>query len=204
MNAGKAARFCSAAVLISSRWETVVYVLVSILSGLGLVGKQDMIRAILHTRGLYVEIVTVLFIVMPLMWPVAVKASRFLAPVALAGFAGTILVVYPHVVQLHAVGRGSDQADCVIVAAGELAHGNWPYQRVQLWSHNQMSCGPGWAAIQAPLIVPLGYRFALLVIWAASLISLLILTGWKTTSAFIILVFLSPGTWLSAADGTDF
>jgi hypothetical protein len=143
-------------------------------------------------------------ICLPLCWPLALRARRILAPLTLLGLVVTSLVVFPKIQQLHSIGRGTDQPDCVIVAANAMMSGEWPYQREKLWTHNPMSCGPGWVAIQAPLVRAAGYRWDLIGLWTVSIVVCVWAQGWSAVSALLSLLCICPGLWLAAANGTDF
>jgi hypothetical protein len=135
-----------------------LYLAIALLSGVGLAGKIALIRKVLPLPTPAVVMVVGVAICLPLLWPLALRFRFVLAPLAITGLLFAPLVLFPKVQQLHSVGRGTDQSDCVIVAANELTAGHWPYQQDKMWSHNPMSCGPGWVAAQAPLVKTLGYR----------------------------------------------
>ena len=92
----------------------------------------------------------------------------------------------------------------MVVAARELAAGHWPYRRDLFWSHNAMSCGAGWVALQAPVVVGLGYSWNLVALWALSLGVITWGLGAQRGAAFLGLLAVCPGVWLLASNGTDF
>lgn len=180
------------------------YLLSAIVAGLGLLGKLSLVAVFTHAPSRLVLPFVLLFPCLPLLLPLAFRLRRAIAPVVLLGLFGFYLVAYPHIEALHKLGRGSDQAECVVLGAHRMAHHLWPYVAQAMSSRNAMSCGPGWIALQTPVTATLGYRWNLAL---CSLISLVLLTwrlGWDRTSAIVALLGLSGGTWLSAANGCDF
>jgi hypothetical protein len=180
-----------------------LYLAIALLSGVGLAGKIALIKKVLPLPTPVVAVAVGVAICLPLLWPLALRIRFVLAPLAFLGLLIAPLVLFPKVQQLHSVGRGTDQSDCVIVAANQLTAGQWPYQRDKMWSHNPMSCGPGWVAAQAPLVKTLGYRWDLVAIWTTALAVCVWAMGWNTVSALLTLLCLCPGFWLAAANGTD-
>jgi|GEM_PF-2636864 len=181
-----------------------VYLIAAVLSGFGLAGKASLVGAS-HLKGLVVAAAIIGACFTPvLLWRLALRLRRVVGPLVLFGVLLAALIGFPRVEALHAQGRGTDQPDCVIVAGTELAHGQWPYQRKELWSHNSMSCGAGWVALQVPALVAAGYAASLIVIWSAAIGALVRILGWDRTSAAVSLMGLSPGLWLAACNGTDF
>ncbi len=186
-------------------WPSIaLYLSAAVLSGAGLLGKIGLVRHLLPLPLPLLACVVGLGICLPLLWPVALRFHRVLTPLALLGLFGVLLVVYPKVHGMHAIGRGTDQPDCITVAADGMVAGQWPYQREKLWSHNPMSCGPGWVALQAPVTEATNYSWNMAAIWAIALAALVWALGWESASGLFTLVALSPGLWLSAANGTDF
>jgi hypothetical protein len=181
-----------------------VYVTTAILCGLGLLGKLELIGVAFHLHGVPTVLVLFATVFAPMLWPFAIRFRAICTPLFLIGIAGVVLFVYPYVRQLHKVGRGSDQADCVIVAGNQMLKGHWPYDRTLLWSHNPMSCGPGWSALQAPTTGIAGYQATILLIWLCALVALVQQIGWQRASAILSIVFLSGGVWLALANGSDF
>jgi hypothetical protein len=190
--------------LVSGLAARAVYVITAVLSGLGLLGKADLLNVAFHVHGTLLWMFLVPVVLAPAFWPIAIRFRGILTPLVLVGMVSVVTFVYPHVRQLHDIGRGSDQADCVIVAGDQMLRGQWPYQRALLWSHNPMSCGPGWAALQAPSIRLVGYQGTLLLIWFCSLIALVRNIGWERSSAITAMIFLSSGVWIALANGSDF
>lgn len=177
---------------------------IAVSSGIGLFGKINLIQHVFRVPVPVAWGLCIAGVLAPAGAGLALRYRWLLAPLALAGFACTIMIVFPRIEALHEIGRGSDQADCVIVAGNLLLAGHWPYQRELLWSHNPMSCGPGWVAMQAPLVRRVGYRGDLLAIWFCSLAGLVFWMGWKVVLNVLSLFFLCAGFWLALANGTDF
>jgi hypothetical protein len=184
-------------------WQA-IYVATAILSGLGILGKISLLKGLIPLPTPLLVIAVCTGICLPLAWPLALRIRFILAPLALLGLVFASLVLFPKIQQLHSIGRGTDQPDCVIVAADGMMSQQWPYQRDKLWTHNSMSCGPGWVAIQAPLVRVLGYRWDLIGVWAVSLAVCVWVQGWNAVSALLALLCICPGFWLAASDGTDF
>ena len=67
-----------------------------------------------------------------------------------------------------------------------------------------MSCGPGWVALQAPVVRLLGYPADMALIWAVSFAALSVALGADMAAGVLVLMCLAPSTWLALANGTDF
>ena len=63
----------------------------------------------------------------------------------------------PRAAALRALGRGSDQSDCIVMPARALAAGHWPYDRALIWSGNACSPGMGWILLATPFVLLAGY-----------------------------------------------
>lgn len=189
---------------IRRRTALLAYLVLAIGSGIGLFGKLPLLGQVTHFPPLLLSLLIVASVSAPAWAFIALQARRMIAPFALAGFLVAILFLYPRVERLHQIGRGSDQPDCVIVAGHQLLNGRWPYQRDLLWSHNPMSCGPGWVALQAPVEEVAGYRGDMLAIWICSLAGLIACLRWERVSGVVTLILLSSGVWLALANGSDF
>jgi hypothetical protein len=181
-----------------------LYLATAILSSLGLLGKVSLLQRILPLPTPLLAVALCAGVCLPLFWPLVLRIRYFLAPLVLVGFFFTSLVVFPKVEQLHAVGRGSDQPDCVIVAANEMMSARWPYRPDKIFTHNAMSCGPGWVAMQAPVVKTLGYRWDLIAVTVVSLAVCLWAQGLSMVCGLVALLGVCPGFWLAASNGTDF
>ncbi len=182
----------------------VAFVLLAIASGLGIAGKLSLIARITHLPQVVAGVVVAVALCLPLLWRVAIRYSRVVAPLLVVGILAASVLIYPKIAGLHAEGRGSDQADCVIVAAQKMTALRFPYGQGFLWSKHPMSCGPGWVLLQAPAVRLAGYSFNLILLWALSLFTLNRTIGRSRTLAFAALLALAPGVWLGAANGSDF
>ncbi len=180
------------------------YLAFSISAGLGLLGKASLVGKFTHLPLAVVAPIALLFPCLPLLWPLALRFRALLGAASLLGLLGFSLVVFPHMDAVHKLGRGSDQAECVILAANRLATHQWPYVSALMSSHNAMSCGPGWVALQIPAIHWLGYRWDLALVWMVCAAVLTLRLGWSRTSGILALTALSGGTWMAAANGCDF
>ena len=180
------------------------YLALAGVGGLGVLGKVNLLHAVsADVRPLILVFLSV-WISSALLWRVALRFRHILAPVVLCGLIGCPLLVFPHILKMHATGRGSDQPDCIIIVSDKLAHREWPYDSSQVWSHNPLSCGPGWVALQAPLVQAFSYQWTLVVVFVITLIVLARGSGWDHTAALLALLSLAPGLWIAACDGTDF
>lgn len=180
------------------------YLVSAILAGLGILGKTSLVSAFTHAPRHLVLPFVLLFPCLPLLLPFAFRLRRAIAPVVLIGLFAFYLFAYPHMEALHKLGRGSDQAECVVLGAHRMAHHLWPYSAQAMSSRNAMSCGPGWVALQTPVTATAGYRWNLALCSLLAIAVLLWRLGWDRTSGIITLLGLSGGTWLAAANGCDF
>jgi len=181
-----------------------VYLVLAIASGLGLVGKMPLLKRVLPWSPVFLILIMSVALLLPLFWAIALRFKQVISVLTIAALGISFFIMFPKVEKLHQIGRGSDQPDCVIVAGTEMMSGHWPYQRDKMWTKNPMSCGPGWVAIQAPIIARLDYRWDLAILWALSLAGIIFALGWDWASEVITLSALCPGVWLAASDGTDF
>lgn len=182
----------------------VVYLSSAVLTGVSVLTKAELITSIVPVPTAIVVALLAAAIFLPLCFLPLAKVSRFVAPAVLLGVWGVVLVVQPKVAALHKQGRGTDQGDCVIIGSGRLLHGEWPYDRALIWSHNPMSCGPSWLALHAPFVVTIGYPVTMAVLLTVAAAIVTALRGWRFASVFVTLIGLSPGFWLAYANGNDF
>jgi hypothetical protein len=188
----------------ANRITAITYVCVAVLSGLGLLGKTSLLRSLLPFPPRVVELILTIGLILPLLWPVAIRFRKIVSVMFLIALAGVFLVIFPRIERMHSQGRGSDQPDCIITVSHSLMSAQWPYERAKLWSGNPLSCGPGWVALQAPAVQAAGYRWSLILCWACAVAAILAAIGWSSTSALLSLIALSPGLWLAASNGSDF
>jgi hypothetical protein len=181
-----------------------LYMASAILSGLGLLGKASLLVRVTHLPHWLAVPLVALSLCLCFLWQLAVRFRKVLAPIVFVLLLAFFWIVFPRVQNLHKQGRGSDQADCVIVATNRSVQRKWPYEPSEMPSKNAMSCGPGWVAAQAPATHFLGYRWNLILCSVIALIVIGSQIGWEKTAAIIALIGLSPGTWLTAANGSDF
>jgi hypothetical protein len=182
----------------------ITYVCVAVLSGLGLLGKTSLLRSLLPFPPLVVELIVAIGLILPLLWPVAMRFRKIVAVMFLVTLALVFLVIFPRIERMHSQGRGSDQPDCIITVSHSLMNAQWPYNRANLWSGNPLSCGPGWVALQAPAVQAAGYGWSLMLCWACAVAAMIAALGWSSTSGLLSLIALSPGLWLAASNGSDF
>jgi hypothetical protein len=182
------------------------YVAVCLYASLVLLTKVGLLESAFHDRLprslLYLAMTAAALV--PFFVPTLMAWKAKLFPIILLGIALFAFIIYPKVESLHGAGRGSDQATCIIVAVNRIAVGLQPYSRDAMWSHNNMSCGPGWVLLFLPLTVALGYPFVLL----AMLLCLFLLAyrrwGIGKVYEFALACALFPGFWWSIANGSDF
>jgi hypothetical protein len=182
------------------RW----YLAASLISGLGILGKSSLLKQFLHLPVFVILLLAPLSLCVCFFWPFVLRFRRIIGPACLLLLFIVFIFIFPRVYGLHKEGRGSDQSDCVIVASDQMIHGQWPYDRTLMESKDAMSCGPGWVGFQAPATGYLGYRWNLLLCWLVSAGVIFARLGWDRTAGLITLIALSPGTWLTAANGCDF
>jgi hypothetical protein len=112
-------------------------------------------------------------------------------------------VMEPRAAALHALGRGSDQQDCIVMPAHALVSGRWPYDRALIWSGNACSPGLGWIALATPFVLAAGYP-SFLVAGAAALVLLPARRmERRTATAFLVLLLSCVTAWQSLATGAD-
>ena len=181
-----------------------LYLFLAISSGLGLLGKAQLVKRIIPLPFPVVYSIVLIWIFLPLSFSFALRYRRFIAPLVLLGLVCASLFIYPRMQGLQKAGRGTDQPDCVIVAAKGMASAKWPYDTSQLWTHDPMSCGPGWVALQTPVIIAAGYRWNLIALWALAILLLLSRLDYDTLAGVLTLLGLAAVTWVTASDGTDF
>jgi hypothetical protein len=181
-----------------------LYMASAILSGLGLLGKSSLLVRVTHLPHWVAVPLMALSLCLCFSWQLAVRFRKVLAPIVFVLLLAFFWIVFPRVQNLHKEGRGSDQADCVIVAANRSVQRQWPYEPSEMPSKNAMSCGPGWVALQVPATYFLGYRWNLILSLVIAFVVIGSQLGWERTAAIIALIGLSPGTWLTAANGSDF
>jgi hypothetical protein len=181
-----------------------LYVFLAVLAGLGLLGKASLVRHILPVPAAIVYPSILVFLLLPLAWPLALRWRKIFAIFVCFGIVGASLFIYPRMQSLQKMHRGSDQPDCIIVAAKGIGAGEWPYDTAKLWTHDPMSCGPGWVMMQTPAILAAGYRWNLLLLWIVAILVLRSCLSFRTIAGLLTLVGLSAATWVAASDGTDF
>lgn len=181
-----------------------IYAGIAIVSSLEMFGKINLLGHAIPLPKAAIAGLLAICVCLPLAWAVAIRWRRVIAPMTIVLLLLALLVGFPKVQELHRTGRGTDQPDCVIVAASHMMRGEWPYQRAEMWTRNPMSCGPGWTALQAPMVTTVGYAGDMIVIWAVSLGALTWVIGWSDTAALLTLLCLSPAFWMAALNGSDF
>jgi hypothetical protein len=187
-----------------SKVSVAIYICLAVMSGAGLVGKISLLQSLFPLPTWAIQCIIALSLALPLLWPIALRFRKTVATTFLIALAGVFLAVFPRIERMHSNGRGSDQPDCIIAVSHSLIGAQWPYERERLWSHNPLSCGPGWVALQTPAVQVVGYRWNLMLCWACAIVAIVDVVGWSSASALLSLIALSPGLWLAAANGSDF
>lgn len=181
-----------------------IYVTSAVLTGLAVLGKAPLIGEILPaSTGIIYGLCGVSCLV-PLLYRQFLKVSRFLLAPIVAAVWLTALVVQSRLLDhLHSQGRGTDQGDCITVGAEQLFQGAWPYDRDLMWSHNPLSCGPGWLVAHAPSLV-IGYPATMAGLFTCAVLVVYLVNGLERAANFVVLLAITPGFWLSYANGNDF
>jgi hypothetical protein len=185
----------------STEW---LYVGSAILTGLAVLGKAPLLKEVVPASTGVIYAVCVVSCLVPLLYRRFLAVSRLLYMPIMAGVWLTALVVQSRLLDhLHAQGRGTDQGDCITVGAGRLLHGEWPYDRNLMWSHNPMSCGPGWLGVHATSVV-VGYPATMAALFTCAVAAIHVTRGFDSAAKFVVLLAITPGFWLSYANGNDF
>jgi hypothetical protein len=134
--------------------------------------------------------------------------ERSCARLSVFGLVGAValvgLAVYPRVDALREIGRGSDRDDALIVAATSWIEVGTPYAHTT-YLGNELSPGPGWIALVAPLSLSGAYGLS-------SAIALGITVGvarsvghrWEEVLVFAALVLGNGAALELVATGADF
>lgn len=182
----------------------IVYQILAMVGGIGAIGKVALLPGVHGAVKTLVFLVLSAWIASALFWKTALRYRRLLAPIALLGLFAVPPLIFPHVEKMHAVGRGSDQPDCIVLVSDRLLDRQWPYDSSLVWSHNPLSCGPGWVALQAPFVRTFHYPWTVVLILFVSIAAIAVELGWENAAGFLSLLLLAPGLWIAVCDGTDF
>ena len=66
-----------------------------------------------------------------------------------------------------------------------------------------MSCGPGWLVAHAPSVI-VGYPATMAALFTCAVVVVHLVHGFDTAANFVVLLAITPGFWLSYANGNDF
>jgi hypothetical protein len=181
-----------------------LYVASAILTGLAVLGKAPLIGEIVPASAGVIYGVCGVSALVPLLYRQFLKVSRFLVvPIVVAVWLTALILQSRLLNHLHSQGRGTDQGDCITVGAGRLFHGSWPYDRELMWSHNPLSCGPGWLVAHAPSVI-VGYPATMAALFTCAVVVVYLVRGFDSVANFVVLLAITPGFWLSYANGNDF
>jgi len=168
-----------------------LYTVVASITGMTLLSKAHLLVAVTHKPQIlpvaYAGIAVMA--VLPFFYKWLLRWSALLSPAAIVGMAVCTGVVQPKVAAL---------------LHGSMMGGLWPYDSASMWSHDPMSCGPGWVALHIPFLSVLSYPLTMLTILLLCFGLLVLSAGLTETKRFVTLVALVPGFWLSLVDGNDF
>jgi hypothetical protein len=190
---------------ITVRATTAIYVICAVAAGMVVIPKSPRLAHAFGVPGAVAVTLLTASVLLPLIYPFLLRFHRILGPAAGVGMMFAIAVVQPKVVaaNMRNTKSGSDQGECIVVGTRRLFLGEWPYDRSAMSKHNPMSCGPGELIAHAPVsFVP--YSIAALLLLTGSLIIVGIVHGRATVSKMLLLLALSPVTWLVLVDGGDF
>lgn len=169
-----------------------------------MLGKAPLIGEIVPLSPGVIYVLCGASCLMPLLYKQFLRVSRLLAvPVVLAVWLTAIVLQTRLLNHLHSQGRGTDQGDCITVGVQRLLHQSWPYDRTFMWSHNPLSCGPGWLAIHAPTVL-IGYPAMMALLFTCSVAVVYLVHGFNGAANFVVLLAITPGFWLAYANGNDF
>lgn len=186
---------------VSSGW---LYVVSAIFTGLAVVGKAPLIGEIVPLPPGVIYVLCGVSCLIPLLYKQFLKVSHFLAiPIVAAVWLTAVVLQSRLLSHLHSQGRGTDQGDCITVGIERLLHRSWPYDRDLMWSHNPMSCGPGWLATHAPTVI-IGYPATMAMLFTCAVVVVYLVHGFKSAANFVVLLAITPGFWLAYANGNDF
>jgi hypothetical protein len=181
-----------------------LYVASAILTGLAVLGKAPLLGDIVPAGPGVIYGLCAVSCLVPLLYKQFLKVSRYLVgPIVVAVWLTAVVVQSRLLSHLHGQGRGTDQGDCITVGAGRLLHGSWPYDRNLMWSHNPLSCGPGWLVAHAPTVI-VGYPATMAALFTSAVAVVYFVRGFDSAANFVVLLAITPGFWLSYANGNDF
>jgi hypothetical protein len=184
-----------------SEW---LYVGSAVLTGVAVLGKAPLIGSVVPVSTGVIYVVCAVSCLGPLLYRRFLRMARVLAVPIVVAVWFTALVVQSRLLDhLHSQGRGTDQGDCISVGAARLLHGSWPYERALMWSHNPLSCGPGWLMAHAPSAV-VGYPATMAALFTCAVAGVYLIHGSDTAAKFVVLLAITPGFWLAYANGDDF
>lgn len=179
-----------------------IYAACSVATGLAMLGRLSAYGVSGETPMLALALLAAacLILILPLCLGCILRRADRLALPAIAGLVAMLVVVAPR----YKVAGGSDQGDCVIVAAARLGAGLWPYDAASLWSNNPLSCGPGWVLLHMPFLAVLSYPMAMLALIGASFAAIAAYAGRRRAARFMVLLALIPGFWQAVGNRVDF
>jgi capsular polysaccharide biosynthesis protein len=189
---------------LRTRAISVLYVTSAVAAGTVAISKFDRLAQALRIPEFVAIAALGLLALLPTLYLFLLRFHRLLGPLAGLGMVLTVAVIQPAVVAANTrntVG-GSDQAECILVGTKLLLNGMWPYDESQMSKENPMSCGPGWLFAHMPAVFT-GYSIASLVLLAGSLLTVGYVYGRVAVWKILLLLALTPVTWLSLINGSD-
>ncbi|MCZ4560886.1 hypothetical protein O4160_08525 [Rhodococcus sp. IEGM 1401] len=188
---------------LSPRVTTGVYVGCGVVTGIAVFAKADLIGSLLPLPGPILLVVLIAACLLPFFHRYFLRFSRWLGPLTIFAVLVMVAVVQPRLASLRGEGRGSDQGECLAVGVDRMFAGQWPYDSSQMSTGNAMSCGPGWLVAHAPVAL-IGYPLTMSLLIGVCLLVIGRIVGMPTLNRFMVLLALTPGFWLSLANGNDF
>ncbi|MEO3761537.1 hypothetical protein ABGB19_25065 [Mycobacterium sp. B14F4] len=190
---------------LDSRLISGCFVVSSLAAGAVVIGLHGRLASRFGIPDIVALAVLVASTLPPLLYPIFLRFHRTLGPVAGLAMVLTVAVAQPRFVaaSMRNPTSGSDQAECIIVGLTSLSRGQWPYDATEMSKRNPMSCGPLWLITHWPAAVT-GYSVAFGAIMIGALMVIGFLNGWATTSRLLVMLSLTPATWLSLIVGSDF
>nr|WP_314145164.1 hypothetical protein [uncultured Rhodococcus sp.] len=188
---------------LSPRVTTGIYVGCGVVTGIAVFAKAELIGSLLPLPGPILLVVLIAACALPFFHRYFVRFGRWLGPSTIVAVLVMVAVVQPRLASLRGEGRGSDQGECLAVGVDRMLTGQWPYDASQMSTGNAMSCGPGWLVAHAPVAV-IGYPLTMSLLIGLCLLVIGKTVGLATLNRFMVLLALTPGFWLSLANGNDF
>lgn len=189
--------------ILGKRILVALYLIAALATGIAVVAKAELVQGITGLPFAAVTVLLGLASLLPFAYRYFLRYAKFIGPAALGAMILATVFVQPWFSSVREGGRGSDQGECLAVGVGRMTNGQWPYEAAEMSTGNAMSCGPGWLILHLPVAV-VGYPVTMALLLAAASVVLVRMVGRATVYSFMTLLALTPGFWLSLANGNDF